>query len=454
MTYQTINPATEELIETFENHTDSEAERALERASRVFRAWRATPVSRRVEILEKAADLLEGRATELARIMALEMGKPISQGEAEARKCALACRYYVSHAEKLLRPQPRESDASSSFVRYDPLGPTLAVMPWNFPFWQVFRFAAPSLAAGNAIILKHSRGTPRCGLAIEKLILDAGFPEGLVQNLFLNHGQTARLIADERLRGVSLTGSSRAGKEIARVTGRYLKPIVLELGGSDPFIVLEDANVQEAARVAVDARCLNSGQSCIAAKRFLVHRSLFNDFRDTFVTEMSARRVGDPMDRDVHIGPLARRDLREELATQVKQTLADGAKALCGGKPPSGKGFFYPPTVLVDVPDSSPAAEEELFGPVAPLMPFDEDQEAVEIANSSRYGLGASVWATDASRARELVSRLEVGMVFVNGMVKSDPRLPFGGVKDSGFGRELAREGIMEFVNAKTVWIR
>jgi succinate-semialdehyde dehydrogenase/glutarate-semialdehyde dehydrogenase len=454
MTYQTVNPATEEIVETFEHHTDAEAERALERASRVFTAWRATPVSRRVELLAKVADRLEARATDFARVMALEMGKPVAQGEAEVRKCAWACRYYVDNAERFLRPQPRESDASSSFVRFDPLGPTLAVMPWNFPFWQVFRFVAPTVAAGNAVLLKHSRSTPQCGVAIEGLMLESGLPEGLVQNLFLTHDQAARLIADERLRGVSLTGSSRGGKEIARVAGRNLKPIVLELGGSDPFIVLEDADLPDAVRTGVDARCLNSGQSCIAAKRFLIHRSRFNEFRDAFVAEMSARKVGDPMDREVHIGPLARRDLRDELVDQVQQSLDAGAKALCGGKTPSGKGFYYPPTVLVEVPESAPAAEEELFGPVAPLIPFDSDQEAVEIANSSRYGLGASLWTADAERARELIPHLEAGMVFVNGLVKSDPRLPFGGVKDSGFGRELSREGIFEFVNAKTVWIR
>ncbi len=441
-------------MEVFESHDDSFSEAALERAVACFGTWRRSPVQERAGPLRRAADLLDARAGEYGELMAREMGKPVAEGKAESRKAAAGCRFYAQEGEALLHAEPRDSDGSRAEVRHEPLGPILAIMPWNFPFWQFFRFAAPALAAGNVVLLKHAPNTPRCALAIERLILEAGFPEGAVQNLFLTNDQVARLIFDERLRGVSLTGSTRAGRQVAQAAGRGLKPIVLELGGSDPFIVLEDADLALALEAAAPARCQNSGQSCIAAKRFLVHRSLHGEFLRGLVAGMSGLAMGDPTTPGVRIGPLARRDLREKLAEQVETTLAGGGRALCGGKPHPGRGWFYPATVLTDVPEGSPAFEDELFGPVAAVIPFETDEEAVRLANGTRYGLAASLWSRDEARALRLVSEIEAGAVFVNGMVKSDPRLPFGGVKDSGFGRELGREGIMEFVNTKTVWIR
>ncbi|MFQ5670945.1 MAG: NAD-dependent succinate-semialdehyde dehydrogenase [Acidobacteriota bacterium] len=454
MTYQTVNPATGELLRTHETHTDAQAEQALERARRAFSAWRSETPARRADLLSRMADTLEKRAPDLARTAAREMGKPLAQGTAEVKKCAAACRYFAENAETLLRPRVLATDATESLVRHDPMGPILAIMPWNYPFWQFYRFAAPALAAGNTVLLKHAPNTPECALAIEQLVLESGFPEGVVQNLFLDNAQAARLIADDRLCGVTLTGSTRAGREVGRVAGRNLKPLVLELGGSDPFIIFEDADLEKTVRAAVEARCQNSGQSCIAAKRFLVHRSLYGAFSEAFVREMSARPTGDPQEPRVAMGPLARQDLRDKLAQQVRASLAAGAKALCGGQVPEGKGFFYPATVLVDVPEGSPAAHEELFGPVAPLFAFDTEEEAVEKANDTRYGLGTSLWTSDRERIQRLVPQLETGMIFVNGLVRSDPRLPFGGIKESGFGRELGDEGILEFVNTKSVWIR
>jgi succinate-semialdehyde dehydrogenase/glutarate-semialdehyde dehydrogenase len=454
MKYQTLNPATEELIETFEFATREGVEDALETSCRAFEAWRRRSFGERAVPMVRAAQLLEEQAGELARVMATEMGKPPAEGEAEARKCAWACRYYAEEAERFLADDPRASDASESWVRHDPLGPILAVMPWNFPFWQLYRFAAPALMAGNAVLLKHARCTPRCALEIERVMLEAGFPEGLVRNLFLDQDQVAAVIGDDRVRGVTLTGSTAAGSAVASAGGRHLKTMVMELGGSDPFVVTEDADLKEAVRVGVVARCQNTGQSCIAAKRFIVHRSLFDDFSRGFVAGLEARTMGDPIEPGVDIGPLAGRDARDGLAKQVGDSLAAGARALCGGAVPDRKGFFYPPTALVDIPEDSPAAKEELFGPVAVILPFDDDDEAIRIANATEFGLGASVWTRDPRRARRFAAELEAGAVFVNGMVKSDPRLPFGGVKASGFGRELSREGILEFVNRKTVWIK
>ncbi len=453
MTYRTVNPTTGELLEEFPLATDAEIERGLAGLAAAFESWRHLGLETRARPLERAAALLEERAQALARLMATEMGKPLAEGEAEARKCAVACRYFAGQAPAFLAERKLETDGSSTVVRHEPLGPVLAIMPWNFPFWQFFRFAAPALMAGNAALLKHAPNTPRCSLAIEALLAEAGFPDGLVRSLFLSNEQAARVIADRRLRGVTLTGSASAGAQVAAVAGGQLKPMVLELGGSDPSIVLADADVERAVEVGVAARCQNSGQSCIASKRFVVHRSRFEEFTELFTRAMRARRVGDPLQPQIDVGPLARRDLRDTLARQVEESLAAGARALCGGVMPAGEGFFYPPTVLVDVPPGCPAADEELFGPVATLVPFDHEEEALALANATRYGLGASIWSSDPDRARRLAGRVEAGSVFVNGMVKSDPRWPFGGVKDSGFGRELSREGMLEFVNAKTVWV-
>ncbi len=453
MKYETINPADGKRVETYSTATDAEVDRALDRAGAAFAGWRVTPIEKRAEALRRIAGVLEAQAARLASLMALEMGKPLAEGEAEARKCALACRYYADHAAAFLEPRSCESDGTRAYVRYDPLGPILAIMPWNFPFWQFFRAAAPALTAGNPLLLKHAPNTPGCALGIEKLVDEAGVPGGLVQNLFLTNHQAARVIADLRVRGVTLTGSAAAGREVASVAGRWLKPMVMELGGSDPFIVFEDADVERAVTVGAAARCINNGQSCIAAKRFLVQRSVFNRFRDGLVEAMGRRKMGDPRDAGTTLGPLARRDLRDHLADQVGRTLSLGAEALLGGRVPDREGFFYPPTVLAGVKPGTPAADEELFGPAATLIPFEKEEEALAIANGGAYGLGASLWTGDPARAERLIPAIESGAVFVNGMVKSDPRLPFGGVKDSGFGRELGPEGIHEFVNIKTVWI-
>ena len=452
--YQAVNPTTEEVLETVPTATDAEVEAAVETVAGAFQDWCERPLATRADALRKAADALEARASELARIMAEEMGKPLAQGVAEANKCAWACRFYAEHAAEFLRPSPRDSDGTEALVRYDPLGPVLAIMPWNFPFWQFFRFAAPGLMAGNTALLKHAPGTPRAARTMVALLHEAGVPEGAAQNLYLSDDQAAALIADRRVAGVTLTGSTRAGREVAATAGGHLKPMVLELGGSDPFVVLDDADVDRAAQVGVEARCTNSGQSCIAAKRFVVHDAVYDRFADAFVERMRAKVTGDPLADKVDIGPLARADLRDLLARQVDATRRAGGRVLLGGEVPEGRGWFYLPTVLADVPDDAPAACEELFGPVATLFRVGSEDEAVALANRTSYGLGASLWTSDKERAERLVPRLEAGAVFVNGMVKSDPRLPFGGVKDSGFGRELAREGILEFVNPKTVWMQ
>ena len=453
MEYRTLNPADGRLMESYPLATDKGIETALAAANQSAGRWRETTLRRRLEPLRRVADLLEAQAADLGTLMALEMGKPTVQGEAEAKKCAWACRWYADNAEAFLAPAPRESDGTEAFVRFDPLGPVLAIMPWNFPFWQFFRFAAPALAAGNAILLKHAPNTPGCARRIEALMRAAGFEAGVVQNLFLTNEQAARVIGDARVRAVTLTGSTRAGREVASIAGRHLKTMVMELGGSDAFIVFEDAEPDRAVEVGVAARCLNNGQSCIAAKRFLVHRPIFRRFQERFVEKMRARVIGDPLDPEVTLGPLARRDLRDQLAEQVERSIASGAEALLGAAVPEHEGFYYPATVLSGARPGSPAADEELFGPAASLVPFDTEEEALAIANGTPYGLGTSLWTSDDARARRMIPRLEMGSVFVNGPVKSDPRLPFGGVKDSGFGRELGREGMHEFVNIKTVWI-
>src|SRR3989442_4615810 len=384
--------------------------------------------------------------------MALEMGKPLAQGEAEAEKCAWACDYYAEHAEQFLAPVVRPTDARTSYVRFDALGPVLAIMPWNFPFWQVFRFAAPALVAGNAGILKHAPNVPRCALEIETVFQDAGFPGGLFRAVFLSNEAAGGVIADQRVRAVTLTGSDRAGSQVAEQAGRHLKKTVLELGGSDPFILLEDADLEQAARTAAEARLLNSGQSCIAAKRFIVVEPVAERFLDAFAAAMRARRMGDPVAPDTQIGPQARHDLRANLHRQVEESVRRGARLLLGGTLPEGPGFFYAPTVLAAVEQGMPAFDEEVFGPVAAVIRVKDEAQAVRVANASRYGLGAAVWTGDSARGERLARELEVGSVFVNGLVKSGPRLPFGGIKHSGDGRELSGDGIKEFGNIKTGW--
>ncbi len=453
MTVASINPTTGETLETFAETTPTALEQILDQGVAAYQSWRRCSYPQRATLLREAARLLRERKAQHARTMALEMGKPLPQGEAEAEKCAWVCDYYAEHAERFLADEPRETDASKAFVRFDPIGPVLAIMPWNFPFWQVFRFAAPALMAGNAGLLKHAPNVTRCALEIEAVFRDAGFPEGLFRSLILSNEAAAQVIADPRVRAVTLTGSDRAGSQVAERAGRHLKKTVLELGGSDPFIVLEDADVEQAARIAAEARLLNSGQSCIAAKRFIVVEPIADRFLDAFVPSMRTRRMGDPLAPGTQVGPQARHDLRANLHRQVEQSVQRGAQLLLGGTLPAGPGFFYPPSVLAAVAQGMPAFDEEVFGPVAAVIRVKDEAQAVRAANASRYGLGAAVWTADPARGERLARDLEVGSVFVNGLVKSDPRLPFGGVKLSGYGRELSEYGLKEFVNVKTVWV-
>ena len=453
MSFQSVNPATGEVLETFEETAPDALTGILERADVASRDWRRRPVTERAERLRAAGRVLRERKEAYARTMALEMGKPLAQGAGEAEKCAWVCDYYAEQGPALLADEPRPSDASRSYIRFEALGPVLAIMPWNFPFWQVFRFAAPALVAGNAGILKHAPNVPRCAVAIEEVFRDAGFPDGLFRAVFLSNEGAGSAIADGRVRAVTLTGSDRAGSQVAEQAGRHLKKTVLELGGSDPFIVLDDADLERAARTAAEARLINSGQSCIAAKRFIVVERVADQFLERFTTEMRARKVGDPLDATTHVGPQARLDLRENLHRQVQESVQRGAQAILGGQLPRGRGAFYPPTVLVAVEPGMPAFDQETFGPVAAVIRAKDEADAIRIANASSYGLGAAVWTRDAQRGERVAREIEAGSVFVNGLVKSDPRLPFGGVKRSGYGRELSVEGLREFVNVKTVWV-
>ena len=453
MSIQSLNPATGKILETFEETPPQELERILSRARAAFHEWRAVPFATRAQSMRNAAELLRARKTDYARIMALEMGKPIVQGEAEVDKCAWVCEYYAEHAEAFLTPQPRATDASTSYVRFDPLGPVLAVMPWNFPFWQVFRFAAPALMAGNTAVLKHASNVPRCAVSIDEVLRDAGVPRGVFATVLVGSAAVAGLIADPRIVAVTLTGSDRAGSQVAERAGHEIKKTVLELGGSDPFIVLADADVAAAARTAADARLVNSGQSCIAAKRFIVVDAVADQFLPRFVEELRNRKMGDPLARDTQVGPQARVDLRDALHRQVEESIKRGAQRLLGGEVPAGDGAFYPPTLLAAVDKGMPAFDEETFGPVAAVVRAKDETDAVRLANDSSFGLGASLWTRDRARGERLAAEIEAGAVFVNGLVKSDPRLPFGGIKRSGYGRELSEYGIREFVNIKSVWI-
>lgn len=453
MSLRSVNPATGELLETFEVTRADELDRVMARADAASREWRRRPIAERAGRLRAAARLLRERADRYARTMALEMGKPLAQGRAEAEKCAWACDYYAEQAAAFLANELRQSDATRSYVRFEALGVVLAIMPWNFPFWQVFRFAAPALAAGNGALLKHAPNVSRAALEIERLLVEAGFPDGLFRAVFLENAAVADVIADARVRAVTLTGSDRAGSAVGAEAGGHLKKSVLELGGSDAFIVLEDADLARTAVAAAEARLQNSGQSCIAAKRFIVVERVADRFLERFVTEMRARRVGDPLDPSTHVGPQARLDLRANLHRQVEESVSRGAQLVLGGELPAGPGAFYPPTVLVAVEPGMAAFDEETFGPVAAVVRARDEADAVRIANASPYGLGASVWTADAARGERVAEEIEAGSVFVNGIVKSDPRLPFGGVKRSGYGRELSEYGLREFVNIKTVWV-
>jgi succinate-semialdehyde dehydrogenase/glutarate-semialdehyde dehydrogenase len=442
------------VLESFPETGPADVERILEATWQAFLGWRTSRFAERSERMRKAATLLRAKKAEYARAMALEMGKPITQGEAEVEKCAVACDYYAEHAESFMAPDERKTDASKSFVRFDPLGPVLAVMPWNFPFWQVVRFAAPALMAGNAGVLKHASNVPRCALELEQVFRNADFPENLFSTVLVGSKAVEGLIADRRIVAVTLTGSEQAGSKVAAQAGREIKKTVLELGGSDPFIVLADADVADAARTAASARLVNSGQSCIAAKRFIAVEPVADAFLEQFVAAMGARRMGDPLDRATEVGPQARVELRDELHQQVCESVRRGAKLALGGKVPPGPGAFYPPTVLAAVDKGMPAFDQETFGPVAAVIRARDEDDAVRLANDSTFGLGASLWTQDRARAERLAARIEAGAVFVNGLVKSDPRLPFGGIKRSGYGRELSEYGLREFVNVKSVWIK
>lgn len=454
MPIASVNPCTGLPLRSFTPLDPELLDHKLALASRAFQDWRNTPVAQRLRPLATVAGLLERDAESLARTMTLEMGKPLASSIAEVRKCAVACRYYVDHAERLLADEPVPCGDDRCFVRYQPLGPILAVMPWNFPFWQVFRFLAPALAAGNVGLLKHASNVPLCALAIECLLTEAGLPEGVFQTLLVPAAQVDPILADPRVAAATVTGSVEAGRAIAALAGKHLKRTVLELGGSDPFIVLPSASIDEAVRIAVEARIINNGQSCIAAKRFIVAEPVYDAFLSGFVESMRALRVGDPMDPATRIGPLATEAVVEELQRQVSQSIHAGARCLTGGRRLDQPGFFFEPTVLDRIPEGCPAFDRELFGPVGCLFAARGLDHAIELANATRFGLGASVWTEDPLEAEALVDRIVAGMVFVNRMVMSDPRLPFGGVKESGYGRELGGLGLREFVNAKTVVVR
>jgi len=454
MTITVLNPATGRPGKTYEEMTTKEAQAAVRAVHKTQRAWRKTAFADRTGPLRAAAAILRNRAADYGVLMADEMGKPVAQGKAEAEKCAWACDYYADNAERFLAPEVIETDASRSYVTYQPLGVILAVMPWNFPFWQVFRFAAPALMAGNAGVLKHASNVPGCALAIEGVFRTAGFPPDLFRTLLINNKQVGTIIRNRLVAGVTLTGSTGAGKAVAKRAGDALKKSVLELGGSDPYLILADADVAQAAATCATSRLINSGQSCIAAKRFVVVESQRAEFERLLVERMRGAIMGDPKADGTTVGPQARQDLRDDLHRQVQESMAKGARCLLGGTVPEGPGAFYPPTVLTGVGKGMPAYDEELFGPVAAIIPVKNEREAIKVANDSVFGLGAAVFTRDLARGERIAAEeLQAGACFVNAFVKSDPRLPFGGIKESGYGRELSRLGIHEFVNAKTVYV-
>jgi succinate-semialdehyde dehydrogenase/glutarate-semialdehyde dehydrogenase len=448
-----VDPATGTTLGEWPASTSEDMARAIAASHRGWLAWRDTSFAERSALLHRLAERLAARADADAVLMAREMGKPVAQGRAEIDKCAWACRYAADHAAAWLADEPLQTEARSTHLSYAPVGPVLAIMPWNFPYWQVFRFAASALMAGNSVILKHAPNVPGCAAALETLFSEANAPEGLFVSLFAPVSAVGSIIADPRVRAVTLTGSTRAGRAVAALCGQWLKPSVLELGGSDPFLVLADADVEAAAATAARARLQNNGQSCIASKRFIVEAAAATRFLDAFQAAMSAAKLGDPQSRDTAVGPMARRDLRDELAMQVRRSMDAGARCLVGGAPPDRDGWWMPPTLLADCGPGMPAWDEETFGPVAAVCVVPSAQAAVDAANASPYGLGATIWTGDPDRGRALAKSLRAGAVFVNDMVRSDPRVPFGGIGDSGWGKELGREGMRQFTIAQTVWV-
>jgi succinate-semialdehyde dehydrogenase / glutarate-semialdehyde dehydrogenase len=454
MAIATINPSTGELVKSFDPLTAAQIEQKLQLAASAFRTHRRTSFAERASRMMRAAEILEKEKDECAHLMTLEMGKPLNAAVAEALKCATGCRYYAENAEKFLADEIVETGAQRSFIRYLPIGPILAIMPWNFPFWQVFRFVAPALMAGNIGLLKHASNVPQCALKIEDIVRRAGFGEGVFQTLLIGSGPVDGILNDPRVVAATLTGSEQAGIQVGVSAAKRIKKVVLELGGSDPFIVMPSADLDVAVATAVDARIQNNGQSCIAAKRFIVSEKIADEFEIKFVTRMQELRVGDPFEESTQLGPLANAEAVTSLDADVKKTVAAGARLLTGGHPLDRPGNFYSATVLIDVPKDSPAYKEEFFGPVASIFRVKDVDQAIQLANDSRFGLGASAWTKDPAETERFINELEAGMVFLNKMVASDPRLPFGGVKYSGHGRELAAHGIREFVNIKTVWIQ
>jgi succinate-semialdehyde dehydrogenase/glutarate-semialdehyde dehydrogenase len=453
MPIQTLNPATGEVVKTFTALTSQEINEKLEAARGAAMSWRASPIKERASVLRRAADLLEERKTEYGRIMTLEMGKTLKSAIEEAAKCALACRYYADNADRFLADMKVDLTGERSYVAFEPLGVVLAVMPWNFPFWQVVRFAAPAIAAGNVGLLKHSSNVPQCALALEQLFIDAGAPGGVFQTLLIGSDAVAGILSDDRVAAATLTGSEGAGSSVASIAGKSIKKTVMELGGSDPFIVMPSADFDAAVNTAVNARAINNGQSCIAAKRFIVHEAIADRFIDRFVAKMKALVVGDPMDAATNIGPLAMQQIRDDLHDQVERSIEAGARVMLGGRPREGKGWYYEPTVLTDISTDSPAFREETFGPLAAIVRARNVDHAIELANDSRFGLGAAAWTREEGEIARFARDIAAGQVFINGMVASDPRFPFGGVKKSGYGRELGSFGMHEFVNIKTVRI-
>ena len=454
MSIATINPATGETIKTFEALTDAQVDQKIQKATETFRSFRKLSFAERGKMMNRAAEILESEKEVLAKLMTLEMGKTYRSAIDEAVKCAWVCRYYAEHAEKFLADEIVETPASRSFIRYQPMGVVLVIMPWNYPFWQVFRFIAPGLMAGNVGILKHASNVPQCALKIEEILSKAGFPEGAFQTLLIGSSQVDRILDDPRVAAATLTGSEGAGVQVGSGAAKRIKKVVLELGGSDPFVVMPSANLAEAVAVGIKARTLNNGQSCIAAKRFIVHDQIADKFQNEFVSQMEKLKLGDPFDEKTDVGPLANAEAVKSLQADVQASVKAGAKVLTGGKPADRPGSFYLPTVLTDIPKDSPAYREELFGPVASIFRVKSVDDAIRVANDSRFGLGASAWTSDKTEQERFINELEAGMVFINQMVFSDPRVPFGGVKRSGVGRELSTYGIREFTNVKTVWVK